>query len=157
MCSSPQHKGFTLVELVLVTMIILVLAGLSTPLFRGPFRNIQLKNTCGKVQQLIRYLRARSIAERTICRMNFDFEQGLIWPTEEDETAAGEFKRIKKSWARTYQIAEGISIQGETNFITFYPDGKTEQVQITLSDSQGKTYTLTTQKGMGFVKIEQEE
>jgi len=150
-----KNKGFTFIELALVAIIILVLVGLSTPLFRRPFSSIQLKNTCQNIVQLIRYIQAKAIAERKFCQINFDFEKGIFWLTMEDDTSPGEFKRIKGKWGATFKVPDGISINSDTSFITFYPDGSSDQARIRIFDSKGKAFTVITQKNFGYVKIEE--
>ena len=98
--SRGKNKGFTFIELVLVTIIILILVGFIPPLFRKSFSGIQLKETTQNLTQLMRYVQARAIAERKVCRINFDFEQGTFW-------AEG----IKGRWGKTFNVPLGISIK----------------------------------------------
>ncbi|UCB56655.1 MAG: prepilin-type N-terminal cleavage/methylation domain-containing protein [Candidatus Omnitrophota bacterium] len=124
---TKNKSGFTFIELVLVTLIILIVAGLAAPLFRRPFSSIQLKNTSQGIVNLLRYAQARSIAEREIQRIDFD----------------------------NFKIPEGISISSESDFINFYPDGSADKTEIKVSDNKGKTFTITTQRNTGYVKVEE--
>lgn len=158
-----KNNGFTFIELVLVTIIILVLVGLSAPLFRRPFSNIQLKNTCQELVQLMRYAQTKAIAERKFCRINFDFAKGSFWLTVQDEASAGGFARIKGRWGKRFNLPAGISIvplegalMGEgVDYIVFYPDGSCDQTQIKISSNRGTSLTITTQKNVGHVKVEE--
>lgn len=150
-----ERAGFTFIELVLVTVIILILVGLSTPLFKRPFSSIQLRNTCQDLVQLMRYVQTKSIAERKFCRINFDFEKGIFWPTVQDDTQPEKFVKIKGSQGMPFKVPLGISIEGESSFIAFYPDGTSDKADIKISDTRGKTFTVTTQRNTGYVKIEE--
>lgn len=158
-----KSKGFTFIELVLVSIIILVLVGITAPQFRGPFHRIQLKNTCQSLVQLMRYIQGKSIAEKKFCRINFDFEQGTFWPTVEDEAHPGKFVRIKGKWGKTFKTTEGVSINAledipineETSFITFYPDGTSDKAKIKISGSKGKAFTITTQRTIRYAETEE--
>lgn len=151
---TPKNRGFTFIELVLVSIIILVLVGLSTPLFRRSFSGVQLKQTCQNLTQLMRYLQAKAIAERNILRLNFDFAQGTFWPTVEDEESVGKFKRIKGRWGATVKAAEGVAIEALEEisvsegvpYISFYPDGSSDKTKIKISDNKGKSFIITTQR-----------
>ena len=103
----------------------------------------------------MRYVQAKAIAERKFCRINFDFGKGTFWPTVQDETSPTEFKKIKGRWGKTFRTPAGISINGESSSITFYPDGSSEKTEIKISNNEGKTFTITTQKNIGYVKIEE--
>lgn len=161
-CES-EKAGFTFIELVLVTIIILVLVGLSTPLFRKPFRGIQLKNTCQDLVQLMRYAQARAVAERRFCRVNFNFDSNKFWLTIQSDSDPLEFKPLKERWGKTLRAPEGIFIDGElegkiddeTSFITFYPDGSSDKAKIKISDNKGRTFSITTQRNIGYVKVEE--
>jgi len=150
-----KNKGFTFVELILVTVIILVLVGLSTPLFRKPFRNIQLKNTCRNLVQLMRYGQAKTIAERRLSRVNLDVGKGIFWLTVQDDTSPAEFKRIKERRGRTFKIPDNISIDSEISFITFYPDGSSDKAEIKISDNKGKAFIITTQRAIRYAEVEE--
>ncbi len=153
--SRSRNKGFVLIELVLVAAIILVLAGLAIPLFGSPFRDIQLKDTSQNLVQLMRYVQAKAIAERKFCRINFDFAKGIFWPTVESDTHSGEFSRIKGKRGKAHNLAPDISIAGKSAFVTFYPDGSSDQAKIEISHSRGKAFTITTPRYIGDVKIEE--
>ena len=159
-----KKTGLTFVELILVAILILVVAGLSLPLFRRPFRNIQLKNTCQELVQLMRYAQAKSIAERRLYRINFDFEQGAFWPTEQREDVSGDkFKNIPGRWGKlnkapegiSIKAPEGISVDGESAFITFYPDGSSDKIKIEISNVAGKKFIVTAQRNISYVQSEE--
>lgn len=125
--SKSRLSAFTLIELALVTVIILIIAGLSAPRLRRPFRSIQLKNTSQGIVNLLRYAQARSIAEREIQRIDFD----------------------------NFKIPGGISISSESDFINFYPDGSADKAEIKISDNKGKAFTVTIQRNTGYVRVEE--
>ncbi|MBN2097659.1 MAG: prepilin-type N-terminal cleavage/methylation domain-containing protein [Candidatus Omnitrophica bacterium] len=154
-----KSNGFTLIELVLVASIILILVAVTAPQFRGPFQKIQLKNTCQNLVQLMRYAQARAVAERRLCRINFDLEEMSFWLTSADAAEAGKFSNIQGRWGRRFKFAQGVSVQleleGEANeerFITFYPDGSQEKARVQITDRAGETFTITTQRNVQVIQ-----
>lgn len=153
----PQFKSraFTFIELILVAALILVLVGASVPLFRKSFSGIQAKDTSQNVVQLMRYAQAKAIAERKLSRVNFDFIEGAFWLSVQDEASPQEFKRLKGKWGLTFKAPEGISIEGEASFITFYPDGTSDKTKIEISDNKASSFTITTQRTIKYVEVEE--
>ncbi len=153
---NPPHKplsaGFTLVELMLVVTIISILIGLSTPLFRRTFRDIQLENTCLNLSKLMRYARERAIVERLRYRISFDEEMRAYWLEAELSPEPG-FQRIKGRLGKANPVPEDIKIKGQEREVTFYPDGEADQTSLYLMNSNGKVYTLEVRGIDGYVKI----
>ena len=151
--------AFTFIELILVTLIILIFAGLSSPLFRRPFTNIQLKSTSQHLVQLMRRLQAKAVAERQFCRLNFDFTKNIFWPSVKIDNSGGvSFAEIKEKWGKPFRVPQGLSISSidkDITFITFYPDGSTDQAEIKISDNKGRVFTVSTQKHIGYIKVEE--
>jgi prepilin-type N-terminal cleavage/methylation domain-containing protein len=153
---NPPHKrlsvGFTLVELMLVVTIIGVFIGLSTPLFRRTFKDIQLDNACLNLSKLMRYARERAIMERMRYRLSFDDEMKSYWLEAELPYEVG-FQRIKGRLGRDNVIPKGITIEGQERNINFYPDGEADQTTFFLMNGNGRVYTLTVRGIDGYVTV----
>jgi hypothetical protein len=104
----------------------------------------------------MRYVQAKAIAERRLCRINFNFEQGSFWPGVEKEEGPGEFERIEGKWGRTFDLPQGVSISGETPVIKFYPDGSSDKAEIKIFGSAEDVFTITTQRNIGYVNVREE-
>lgn len=158
-----ENKGLTFIELILVAIIIFVLVGLSTPLFKTSFSGIQLKKTCQELIQLMRYAQAKSIAERGITRINLDFDKGTFWLSVQEDSASGKFKRLGGRWGKVFTIAQAITIEPvgdlpedqEMPCISFYPDGTSDKAKIKISDKKGKAFIITTQRTISYAEIEE--
>jgi prepilin-type N-terminal cleavage/methylation domain-containing protein len=156
--SQLKNRGFTFIELILVAIIISVLAGLTTPLFRKPLRSIRLKNTCRNLVHLMRYAQAKSIAERKLCRINLDLQQGAFWLTEQDEDgsfSADGFERLQGTWGRVVYLPDGISLSAEAPLITFYPDGSSDRVKLKIFAGEEEHFAITAQRNIAYVQVEE--
>jgi len=67
-----REDGFTLIELVLVVVILMVVVGISTPLFRNTYRELPLRESAHNISRLMAYARERSVAEGKKHRIQFD-------------------------------------------------------------------------------------
>lgn len=151
----PENKGFTFIELVLVAVIILVLIGVSVPMFRSSSNSAHLKTISQSLVQLMRYAQAKSIAERKLCRVNFDFGQGIFWLSTQGGafTDMDTFERIGGRWGAIVEAPEGITVSGETSFITFYPDGSSDKTEIKIYNRAGEAFSITAQRSISYVEV----
>ena len=69
-------RGFTLIELTLVTLLVLILAGLSTPLFKKTLSDLSARNTSFSICKLINYAQEMAVLERKNYKITFDFKKG---------------------------------------------------------------------------------
>ena len=154
-----KRPGFTFIELMLVAILIGVIVGISTPIFRRTFGHLQLDNTSHNIAKLMRYAQQRAIVERLAHRLKFDPERSAYWLEVENVgegplPARKGFTSIKGRFGKRYSIPGGISVnfREEVSAITFYPDGQVDKVALYVSD-QRKTYTLITERRIGRVKL----
>ncbi len=153
--ANKGRAGFTFIELILVTTLLLILAGVSTPLFRKSLSGIQAKDTAQTLVQLMRYAQAKAIAERKLSQINFDFSEGSFWLTVQSEASPEEYIRPKGKWGAIVTAPEGISLEGETELIVFYPDGTSDKAEIKISDQKGASFAISTQRTIRYVELEE--
>ncbi len=140
--------GFTLIELVLVILLISILIGLSTPIFRRTFSNLELKNTTYNISKMINYAEEMAIIDKVNYKINFDFEKGKYWITKGEEKIGGRY-------GRTFFLPRGLTFTGKREEITLYPDGSSGRAEIKIVDKTGEGYQLQI-KGFGSrVQIEE--
>lgn len=150
-----SNSGFTLIELLLIVITISVLAGLTAPLLRGSYSRAELKKHSQQIVSLMRYLQNKAIAERKICRLDFDLEKKTFWAREKEPFSQDDFARIEDRWGRTFKLAPDTIIEIQKPFVTFYPNGSSDERRITLTNKRGESFSITTQKKIGYIKIEE--
>ena len=142
--------GFTLIELALVGVLILVIIAGSMPLFRKTFRGLELENSARNIAKIVRYGQERAIVEANTFKINFDFDKKIYWLTQLDK---GEFKKIKNErFGEIFSIPEAIAIEGDKKTAIFYPDGRSEKLDIKLT-SGGESSYVTVSGRPGYVRI----
>jgi len=147
--AGSRKAGFTLIELVLVALIISILIGLSTPLFRNTFSDLQLKNTAFNLAKLINYTREMAIIESTNYRINMNFKKREFWVTKLDSSGdEAVYKRIGGRYGKFFSLPEGLILKSKKNKITFYPDGRSNEAEIKIITKTGEGRLLHV-KGFG--------
>lgn len=159
--NSPSKAGFTFIELMLVAILIGVIVGISTPIFRRTFGHLQLDNTSHNLAKIMRYAQQRAIVERQPYRLKFNSSKRAYWlevaKAEVDPLLASKgFVPIKGRFGKRYPIPRGTVVtfkEEDATAITFYPDGQVDKVTLYLSDQKANTYTLTMAGRIGYVKV----
>jgi len=141
--------GFTLIELAIVVLLISVLVGLSTPLFRRTFSDIELKNSSYDIAKLINYAQETAVIEKANYRMNFDTDRGKYWLTKLDlSEESPRYKRLKDKYGRVFSAPEGSILRIKHNEITLYPNGRSDAAELVIANKNQEGYVLRV-KGSG--------
>ncbi len=157
-----KSKGFTLLELALV-LILLSLAGyLVIPSMARLSNVIELKGTAQKIAGILRYSRMATIQKGRVHQILIDRKQReLIVRALQSEKKEGiEFTWVEKI---KYQIPAGINLKEEISpgdysaelpAIEFYPTGQANGGQILLADPEQKGYRIKISFLTGLVEVE---
>jgi len=64
--------GFTLIEVMLVVVIVLIAAGISVPLFKKTFQSTQMTDAVRSTVRIARYARNVAILKQQTCTLSFE-------------------------------------------------------------------------------------
>jgi prepilin-type N-terminal cleavage/methylation domain-containing protein len=148
-----SSDGFTLLELSLVLLIIVVILALVVPRFRDPGRAALLAQS-HRLQLTFRFLRSEAVLDGRTYRLNYDLDQQSYWVTIADQSAdLAEFARDNGPLARRTQLENPVGItdvvlptlagkiaQGQI-YTVFYPDGSIDPTVIHMANGR-EAYTL---------------
>jgi prepilin-type N-terminal cleavage/methylation domain-containing protein len=155
MFNGGSCKGFTLLELLFVTIVILVLISISTPLFKRTYDNLRHDEFSRNIAKLMKYAHERAIIERVQYRVCFDLNSKTyqIKVEEDPLNQRGVFCEVNGKFGKLNRIPDDVSLESSTKEVTFYPDGTVDEASLVVSSTCGAVSTLTTITGTGDVKI----
>lgn len=145
--------AFTLVEMTVVMVLVVVLAGMTIPMFAGAAGSTRLKEQAHGLLTSARYAREYAITHRVDCRLAIDSTAGQYTLQRQDVDALGgeTFTAIGLGWGRPVVLGSGVRFSRveiqpadghtENQWITFHPTGQADSALVEITDGQ-KTYTL---------------
>ena len=154
-------KGYTLIELVVVVVLLGMIFSFAAPKFRDAVLTDDLKSTTRKLIGKIRELRTESIQSHRDQYLNFDLEKNRYWHVSgstapEQKTPAPDNAvvnlpgtvRITDIWFKD----KGKKIAGETA-IRFTKNGYAQQSSIHLESQDGREFTIVVNQFLPEVKV----
>lgn len=157
---SLDKKGYTLVELIVVLVLIGLVLTLAAPRLRNALLTDNLKGTARKMIGIISNLRNEAIREQRDYLLHFDLGANRFWVsygsmTDEERTVAREEGsnlpvdiHIDDVWIK----GEGKMVEGAIR-IRFTRRGYTQKSAIHLSSEDGRELTLVLSPFLGKVKV----
>ena len=142
----PQ-AGFTLLELLVVTLILTVLVGLSVPQFGRTFRHLQLQVFASDVATLFTYASRRAVTRGEVLRIQFDVKGRRYWlVSAQDASPEAKFERVSGKFGRVSSVPGTISVASGTPDVTFYPDGRADRFEMLISEDGRAGYRVATDR-----------
>ena len=157
--TSIKTRGYTLLELIVVIVLLGLMFGIAVPRFRQAMLNDSLDATSLRIIGLIQNLRERAISDQASYVLHFDIPGGKLWSfavdaTEEEQETAKE---------RAYQLPADIDIEDiwawssgklyDEAKINFSKKGYIEQAVIHLQSEDGRQLSLELTPFLGSIKI----
>lgn len=157
-----RNKGFTLLEVILVLILLSLATYLVVPSLVRLAKAIELKGTAQKIAGILRYYRLTAIQKGQVYQIIIDQKQReLIVRALQSEKKEGlDFTWVEKI---KYKIPESLNLKEEINpseysaelpAIEFYPTGQANGGQIMLADPEQKGYRIKVSFLTGLVEVE---
>jgi general secretion pathway protein H len=178
----PNHKtalgyrGFTLIELIVVLVIISLMTALVTPRLIGSLTKMNLNTSAQKISSFLRYARSQAVSEQTVYHAVFDFEKNSMYikiekpqddqdtyfkaETESEET---DDSKSERSEIQSYILPEGVvikkavvaneKIDSDLFSIVFYPAGSSSGGSVVLMDEKERQYQISVDFITGIVSL----
>jgi general secretion pathway protein H len=177
---NTRTRGFTLLELIVVLIIIGLMSVLVVPKLVGPMANLDLKTASQKISASLRYARSQAASEKTTYVALFDFEKNRVViinsPSIKGEFHINNREAVNKipaeppnsekdgpGGSKTYdlpdkvKLAKGTSREGEftSGFfrIFFFPSGGSSGGEITVANERGRQYRISVDFITGTVQL----
>jgi prepilin-type N-terminal cleavage/methylation domain-containing protein len=138
----PQHRGFTLLELVLVMVVVCTALAMAAPSLSGWSRGAKLRDAADQFFAVTRYARAESASSCQVHRLYVDPSAGRYWLAAQD---GQQFVELSTGLGRAVVVPDGFRInltdaQSKTlEFVEFYPTGRTTPAHFSITADNGET------------------
>ena len=156
---STKAKGFTLIELIVVIVLLGLMFGLTVPKFRQAILSDSLDATSLRLIGLVEDLRERAISDQVTYILHLDIRERKLWAFS--ATASEEEQETAKD--RAYQLSSDVKIEDIWSWssgklydeatIHFSKKGYIEQSMIHLKAEDGRQLSLELTPFLGSIKI----
>lgn len=160
MSHSHEAKGYTLVELIVVVVLLGLVFTFSIPSFRNSVFSSDLNYSARRIIGLVKGLREKALREQAAIRLNFDFDEQRFSfsperQTEEPFSLTGDEPfilpadvRVSDIWTRN----RGKQTGGEM-YILISDRGYIEQAVVHLKSADGREISLELTPFLGTIRV----
>ncbi|MBW2708408.1 MAG: prepilin-type N-terminal cleavage/methylation domain-containing protein [Deltaproteobacteria bacterium] len=168
---TTMKKGFSLIELLVVLVLISVFSAFVGVNVAGSLGNMELKTASKKVAASLRYARSRAITESVPYVALLDLNQNRVTvkpnpmsPGSEEDTGESASK-LKESGAKHYDLPKDVKFKNALTFdgaesdsrffaVVFMPNGCSSGGTILLENNRERGSTVTIDFVTGTVRVE---
>ena len=110
-----RDRGFTLIELIVVLVIMGIVAGVTVPRYAGSFDSIRFRKTMSELVYFLREARIKAMATAGATHVTFDLNRGFCWNDD---------RKILRLPNKIEMFTDKIEARDDqTKIVTFYPNG----------------------------------
>jgi type II secretion system protein H len=161
-----RNRGFSLIEMVIVLVLLGLSVALVTPSLSRFSKRVELKTSAQKVSGILRYFRSESVQKGRVFQVLFDPDLRMVRVRAlEGEEPGKEGKEESQIEEKRYVLPSGIQM-GEVKIpspefpsdlptIEFYPHGGSNGGTIVLEMRDQKGYRIKVHFLTGMVEIEE--
>ena len=150
-----RRDGFTLVELTFVALLLLIITGISIPLFKKSFSDLSAKDVSFNISKLINYAQEMAVLERTNFKITFDFPGGKYQLLKIDALSQPPvYKKAQGRFGRLFGLPQGLDISADKNEIVFYPDGHCDELKLNVL-ARNSGYSVAVERFGNMVRIKE--
>jgi len=155
-----NSKGYTLIELTVVVILIGLIIGMVIPRFREAVLTDNLLNSTNKMIGMIKTLRNQAIREQKVYVLHLDMESNRVWfdspsMTDEERARAAETAPALPEDVRILDVwssGEGKKMTGEAG-LRINKKGYIQQAIIHLGSQDDREFTLLISPFLRKVKV----
>lgn len=160
MCSSNHSRGFTLIEILVVMVLISLVTAFTLPSIRTSLFSDQLKATARRLVGFVTEVSQNAVSKQSEYRISFDLEENRVWATPEAAKSKQEeeVKEIKLQVPESVRIVDVVSANSDKNSqgtATLYlsKKGYIDKTAIHLRSDDGRDMTIVLSPFLGVTRI----
>ena len=150
--------GFTLLEILLVTVILSILISMVTVQFHRTFDNLQYRNFVLDTFTVLRYAHDKAILEKDVYALRYTENPAgyrLEKSTGEKRDGKLEFQRIKDRTGNFHPLPKNTRAKVDPPLIVFQTDGSATDARWVFTDFKGHTTALRVRPEVGEVAMDE--
>lgn len=152
-----RSRGFTLIEIMLVVVIILIAAGVAVPKFKGTFKSTQMTDAVRSTVRIARYARSVSILKQETCTLRFETNQVvLVCGTNSAKPEASRKLPQDIVISAFENLADENRLRDQGRSVRFYPAGMNDGFEVTYSADEARRSTVVCNPVSGKVTVVEE-
>ena len=148
-----KNKGFSLIELIVVLVLIGLSISLVTPSLSRLSKTIELKGAAQKISAILRYCRSEAVNKGQVYQILFDSDlrEVRVQTMESIEEKEESEKREEKAFKKTYPLPSGINMREVKIASPQYPSSSRPLNSIPMEDRMGdrSSWIARTEKDTG--------
>ena len=145
-------RGFTLIEIIIVVVIIAVASGILMPAMRSGLSGIRLEAKGRDLATLCRMARTMAVGEQSVYRIGLEREKNSIFLADAYHEKLRDFDLTDEITLDSIKV-DGSEANDETVFLSFYPNGRADEAELVLQNKQGRKITLRTEVLTGSARV----
>ncbi len=162
-----HSAGFTFIEMLTVVFIMLVMVGVSVPVFRSSMNAVKVRSATRNVLATLTFAQEKAISSLYEHRVYFDADENAYWVERLERidknrekvfvpvTEAYGRKRFLPDYLRLEYVRGGGEAFGEFPFIACFPNGACGQATIRLDNTrEDERITIETKGFLGKFEVE---
>jgi prepilin-type N-terminal cleavage/methylation domain-containing protein len=157
---TASSRGFTLLEIMMVMVIITIVTSFAVPALRDNLYSDPLKSTTRKLVGLVSEASQKALSNRAAYLLNVDFERNQVWISPEKAEAA----ELEKARFRQVDIPESVRVadvasvyggkrSAGTTAVRFTEKGYVDRTFIHLRADDGRSMTIMLSPFMAVTRI----
>lgn len=157
-----KKKGFTLIELIVVMVVLSIVMALSLPNFRGMTQKSELKTASREIVSTVRLARSLAVFTGKLVVLKIDVDGRKYRLVVEKDEKEKEDDRVN-TYERVRELPRDVKFSNieadegdlENNivYVFFYQDGSASQTLITLENKKGRQADIEIYRNTGMARI----
>jgi type II secretory pathway pseudopilin PulG len=146
-------NGFTLIEIMLVVVITMIIAGVAIPKFKGSFKSTQMTDAVRSTVRIARYARSLSILQQETCTLRFETNRLVLVCGTNTLSPAASRNLPDDITVSSFRNLNEEAADREARAVRFYPAGMNDGFKLTLSADGGRRTEVECQPISGKVTV----
>lgn len=168
MSALKDKGGFTLLEMVVVLMIVMIMTAAVLPMYQGSVTWARRDKFTRDIVARMKYAQERAIADVTEYRFYLDEKDGEFWLMRSAGKKDGKeaFTEVDDAGATRARLPESLEFDKpkasqdkdrKAHYIAFYPGGACDYAAVTMKYDKTEEITIKTKGRLGQLEVDRDD